>query len=102
MKTSRNPSSSRTLQVNIVDVVPRKEGGCTVIVQAASEIPSEDVWRTGISREYQGAMKVGHLWHVYYGQVPTHTPGAWVEIPLPDESKSQPDYFEKSGGGPDL
>jgi hypothetical protein len=87
MKASRKPKSPRTLRVYIVDVDQRKEGGCTVIVQVPSEIPSEDIWRTGISREYQGALKVGRLWHLYYGQVPTHTPGAWVEIPLADEPK---------------
>ena len=93
MKTSRNPKSSRTLRVHIVDVVQRKEGGCTVNVQAPSEIPSEDVWRAGISREYQGAMKVGRLWHLYYGQVPKHAPGAWLEIPLPEEPKN---YLDSS------
>jgi hypothetical protein len=82
METSRNPKSLRTLRAHIVDVVQRKEGGCTVIVQVPSEISSEDIWRAGISHEYQGAMKVGRLWHLYYGQVPKHAPGAWVEIPL--------------------
>jgi len=96
MSTSRDRTkSSRRLQVHIVDVLQRKEGGCTVVVRLPpkAEIPSEDIWRTGISKEYQGAIQVGRLWHLYYGQVPTHSPGDWVELALPDEPRKGSDIL---------
>jgi hypothetical protein len=89
MKTSsETPNEARTLRVNIVDVVQQKEGGYTLVVQPDSEDPeitSEEIWRTALPGDYRGATRVDRLWHLYYGEDPGYSPGAWLEIALPEK-----------------
>jgi hypothetical protein len=88
MNTSEDPNNAqRTMQVHIVDVIERKEGGCTVVVQAPLESDKilEEIWHTVLPGEYQGAMKVGRVWHLYYGQDPRYTPDSWINVPLPND-----------------
>ena len=88
MNTSSDPTSeARTLHIHIIDVIQQKEGGYTVIVQphADSEVASEEIWRAALPGDYRGATRVDRLWHLYYGQNPGYTAGAWLDISLPDK-----------------
>jgi hypothetical protein len=89
MKTSsETPNKARTLRVHIVDVVQQKEGGYTLVVQPHSEDPeitSEEIWRAALPGDYRGATRVDRLWHLYYGDDPGYSPGAWLEIALPEQ-----------------
>ena len=90
MNTSRDATNeNRTIHVHIVDVVAQKEGGYTVVVQpdTGSEIRSDEVWRVALPGDYRGATKVDRLWHLYYGEKPQYSPGAWVDIILPDNAE---------------
>jgi hypothetical protein len=88
MKTSSD-SAKRThaLRVHIVDVVQQKEGGYTVVVQPHSEeeITSDEIWRLALPGEYRGATRVNRLWHLYYAEDPGYSPGAWLDLALPDK-----------------
>jgi hypothetical protein len=79
------------MQVHIVDVIERKEGGCTVVVRAPveSEKMLEEIWHTVLLGDYQGAMKVGRVWHLYYGKDPGYTPDTWIEVPLPNDVRER-------------
>jgi hypothetical protein len=88
MNTSKVPNTAqRTMQVHIVDVIERKEGGCTVVVHAPVESDKtlEETWPKVLPGDYQGAMKVGRVWHLYYGQDPRLTPDSWIDVPLPND-----------------
>jgi hypothetical protein len=78
---------TRTIRVHIVDVVEQKEEGYTLIVEVSSgaEITSGEVWRLALPGDYRGATKVDRLWHLYYGQDPGYSPGAWLDIVMPDQ-----------------
>jgi len=88
MKTSsETPNETRTLLVHIVDVVQQKEGGYTLVVQPHSEdleITSEEMWRVALPGDYRGATRVDRLWHLYYGEDPGYSPGAWLDLALPE------------------
>jgi hypothetical protein len=88
MKTSsETPNETRTLCVHIVDVVQQKEGGYTLVVQPHSEdleITSEEMWRAALPGDYRGATRVDRLWHLYYGEDPGYSPGAWLDLTLPE------------------
>jgi hypothetical protein len=90
MKTSSDSASgTRTLHVHIVDVIQQKEGGYTLVVQPHSEdmeITSDEIWRVALPGEYRGATRVGRLWHLYYSEDPGYSPGAWLDLPLPDKA----------------
>jgi hypothetical protein len=79
-------STKRTLRVHIVDVVPQKEGGYTLVVQPHShlEMNSEETWRAALPGDFRGATRVDRLWHLYYGEDPGYSPGAWLDLALPD------------------
>jgi hypothetical protein len=75
------------MRVHIVDVIERKEGGCTVVVHApveSEEMPT-DIWYSLLPGDYQGAMKVGRVWHLYYGQDPRYQPDSWIDVVLPED-----------------
>jgi hypothetical protein len=90
METSSDSASgTRTLRVHIVDVVQQKEGGYTLVVQPHSEdleITSDEIWRVALPGEYRGATKVDRLWHLYYAEDPGYSPGAWLDLALPDKA----------------
>ena len=75
------------MRVHIVDVIERKEGGCTVVVHAPveSEKMVAQIWHSLLPGDYQGAIRVGRVWHLYYGQNPRYTPDSWIEVVLPDD-----------------
>jgi hypothetical protein len=85
------PQAPRTIHVHIVDVVQQKEGGYTVVVQPHSEfeIPSKEIWRAAFPGDFRGATRVDRLWHLYYGSDPGLSPGAWLDIPLPEKGEEQ-------------
>jgi hypothetical protein len=89
MKTSsETPNETRTLRVHIIDVVQQKEGGYTLVVQPHSEdleITSGEVWRVALPGDYRGATRVDRLWHLYYGEDPGYSPGAWLDVALPEK-----------------
>jgi hypothetical protein len=89
MKTSsETPNETRTLRVHVVDVIQQKEGGFTLVVQPHSEdfeITSEEMWRVALPGDYRGATRVDRLWHLYYGEDPGYSPGAWLEVALPEK-----------------
>ena len=90
MKTSsETPNETRTLRVHIIDVVQQKEGGYTLVVQPHSEdleITSGEVWRVALPGDYRGATRVDRLWHLYYGEDPGYSPGAWLDVALPEKA----------------
>jgi hypothetical protein len=85
MNTSSD-STKRTLRVHIVDVVKQKEGGYTLVVQphSDSEINSDEIWRVALPGDFRGATRVDRLWHLYYGEDPGYSPGAWLDLAIPD------------------
>ena len=89
MKTSsETPNEIRTLRVHIIDVVQQKEGGYTLVVQPHSEdleITSDEMWRVALPGDYRGATRVDRLWHLYYGEDPGYSPGAWLDLALPEK-----------------
>jgi hypothetical protein len=89
MKTSiETPNETRSFRVHIVDVVQQKEGGCTLVVQPHSEDPemtSEEMWRVALPGDYRGATRVDRLWHLYYGEDPGYSPGACLDVTLPEK-----------------
>jgi hypothetical protein len=90
MNTSSDSENPSTIRVHIVDVVAQKEGGYTVVVQAAhssAEITSDEIWRTALPGDYRGATRVGGLWHLYYGEDPGYSPGSWLDLALPDPAE---------------
>jgi hypothetical protein len=84
MNTSSD-SAKKTIRVHIVDVVPQKEGGYTLVVQphSDSEIDSDEIWRVALPGDFRGATRVNRLWHLYYGEDPGYTAGAWLDLTLP-------------------
>jgi hypothetical protein len=76
------------MSVHIVDVVQQKEGGYTVVVQAPSdsEITCDEMWGAALPGDYRGGAKIDRLWHLYYGRDPGYSPGAWLDITLPDKA----------------
>jgi hypothetical protein len=86
MNTSDPAKGTRSIRVHIVGVVRQKEGGYTVVVQPNSdtEITSAEVWHAALPGEYRGATRVDRLWHLYYASDPGYSPGAWLDITLPD------------------
>jgi hypothetical protein len=89
MKTSsETPNETRILRVHIVDAIRQKEGGYTLVVQPHSEdveINSEEMWRVALPGDYRGATRVDRLWHLYYGEDPGYSPGAWLDVALPEK-----------------
>ena len=88
MNTPSYPVKERhTIHVHIVDVVEQKGGGYTVVLQALSDdnITSEETWRAALPGDFQGATRVGCLWHLYYGRDPGFAPGISLEVALPGE-----------------
>jgi hypothetical protein len=87
MNTRSDPTKGkRKIHVHIVDVVQQKEGGYTLVVQPHSEdldVTSEEIWRVALPGDYRGATRVDRLWHLYYGEDPGYSPGAWLDITLP-------------------
>jgi hypothetical protein len=96
MNTSSD-STKRTLRVHIVDVVPQKEGGYTLVVQphSDSEINSEETWRAALPGDFRGATRVDRLWHLYYGEDPGYSPGAWLDLAVPDHLGDAADQIKR-------
>jgi hypothetical protein len=86
MNTSSDPTK-KILRVHIVDVVQQKEGGYTLVVQpqSDSEISSDEIWRVALPGDFRGATRVDRLWHLYYGEDPGYSPGAWLDLTVPGE-----------------
>jgi hypothetical protein len=98
MKTSSDPTKgARTIRVHIVDVVQQKEGGFTLVVQphSESEINSEEVWRVAMPGDFRGATRVDRLWHLYYGEDPGYSPGAWLNLVLPEQMGDDAERIER-------
>ena len=49
-----------------------------------SEKMPTDIWHSLLPGDYQGAMKVGRVWHLYYGQDPRYLPDSWIDVVLPE------------------
>ena len=83
------PQAPHTIHFHIVDVVQQKEGGYTVVVQPYSDfdITSEEIWRAALPGDFRGATRVDRLWHLYFGSDPGYSPGAWIDITLPDKGE---------------
>jgi hypothetical protein len=89
MKTNTDSTNgTRTIRIHIVDVVEQKEGGYTVVVQPHSELDrtSDEFWRAALPGDYRGATRVDRLWHLYYGTDPGYSPGAWLDLAVPDST----------------
>jgi hypothetical protein len=97
MNTSSDPTK-RTLRVHIVEVVKQKEGGYTLVVQphSDSEINSAEIWRVALPGDFRGATRVDRLWHLYYGEDPGYSPGAWLDLAIPEHSGDTADPIERN------
>jgi hypothetical protein len=97
MNTSSD-SPKKTLRVHIVDVVQQKEGGYTLVVQpqSDSEINSDEIWRIALPGDFRGATRVDRLWHLYYGEDPGYSPGAWLDLALPEHLEDAADRIERN------
>jgi hypothetical protein len=94
MNTSNDSANrTRTIRVHIVDVVQQKEGGYTLVVQphSESEINSDEIWRVALPGDFRGATRVDRLWHLYYGKDPGYSPGAWLDVALPEHLEDDTD-----------
>jgi hypothetical protein len=72
--------------VHIIDVVEQRGGGYTVVLQALpdEDITSEEIWRLALPGDFRGATKIDRLWHLYYGQDPGYSPGALLDVTVPN------------------
>jgi hypothetical protein len=66
----------------IIDVVQQKGSGYTVVVELPPEanISSDESWRVSLRGDFRGATRVDGLWHLYYGEKPTCSPGDTFDI----------------------
>jgi hypothetical protein len=84
--SSDSTKANLTIRVHIIDVVEEKDGGYTLVVQphSGSEIISDEIWRVALPGDYRGATRVDRLWHLYYGRDPGYSPGAWLDLAMPE------------------
>ncbi len=88
MNTNEDPGNEQhTMRIHIIEVTERKEGGSTVVVQTSSGADKmlEQAWHKFLPGSYQGCLKVGRVWHLYYGRDPRYTPDSWIEVQLPTD-----------------
>jgi hypothetical protein len=88
MNTRTNPTKTmRIIHAYIVDVIEQKGGGYTVVLQTQSDedVTSEEIWRMALPGDFRGATRVDRLWHLYYGQDPGYSPGASLDVTVPNE-----------------
>lgn len=61
-----------------------------------SEISSDEIWRVALPGDFRGATRVDRLWHLYYGENPGYSAGAWLDLALPDYLGDAADRIDRS------
>jgi hypothetical protein len=73
-----------TATIRIIEIVPQKGSGFTVIAELPPgiHVSSDDAWGAVLPGSFRGKTRVGKLWHFYYEEMPPFRPGDTIDVEL--------------------
>src|ERR1700756_754774 len=83
MSSTSNPEAgAKKITARVVEVVPEKGKGYTLIVELPPDagISSEEMWKIALPGDFVGATRLDSLWHLYYREKPPFSSGDTFEI----------------------
>lgn len=83
MSSTSNPETvAKKITARVVEVVPEKGEGYTLIVELPphARISSDECWKVALPGDFVGATRLGSRWHLYYREKPPFSSGETFEI----------------------